>query len=145
MYSTFEVTIAAARNAWKKAVANELVWLSAGVDHRLRDRLQETIDQEYDIEWQPRLGQLGRSAHVDEHADDIALFTDVDAAPIADKIGTDIGRQNGNDGYIGLRSKLTCKPDRRVGGGANARKHKCLAAGRPRQRAAIAHDANAAG
>src|ERR1700692_3678881 len=101
----------------KQAVANELVWLSAGVDHRLRGRLQETIDQEYDIEWQPRLGQLGRSAHVDEHADDIALFTDVDAAPIADKIGADIGWQHRNNRHIGLGSKLTGETNRRVGAG----------------------------
>jgi len=129
----------------KQAVANELVWLAAGVDHRLRGRLQETIDQEYDIERQARLGKPGRAAHVDEHADDIVLFTDVDAFPVANKIGADVGGQQGNDGYIGLRSKLTCKPDRRVGAGANARKHECLAAGRRRQRAAIAHDTNTAG
>ena len=129
----------------KQAIANELVWLAAGVDHRLRCCLQETIDQEYDIEWQARLGQPGRAAHVDEHADDIALFTDVDALPIADKIGSDIGRQQRNHGYIRMRSELTCKPDRWVGAGANAGKHECLAAGRRRQRAAIAHDTNTAG
>src|SRR5216684_4267121 len=98
----------------KQAVANELVWLAAGVDHRLRGRLQETIDQEYDIERQARLGQPGRAAHVDEHADDIALFTDIDALPIADEIRTDIGRQQRNHGYICLRSELAGKPDRRV-------------------------------
>ena len=70
----------------RQAIANELGWLAAGVDHRLRCCLQETIDQEYDIEWQARLGQPGRATHVDEHADDIALFTDVDALPIADQL-----------------------------------------------------------
>src|SRR6266496_1394828 len=99
----------------KQAIANELVWLAAGVDHRLRCCLQETIDQEYDIERQARLSQPGRSAHVDEHADDIALFTDIDALPIADEIRTDIGRQQRNHRYIRMRSELTCKPDRRVG------------------------------
>src|SRR5437667_1937502 len=129
----------------KQAIANELVWLAAGVDHRLRGRLQEAIDQEYGIEWQARLGQPGRSAHVDEHADDIALFTDIDALPVADEIRTDIGGQHRNDRYIGLRSELTGEPDRRVAGSADARKHERLAAGRPRQRAAIAHDTNTAG
>ncbi len=129
----------------KQAIANELVWLAAGVDHRLRCCLQETIDQEYDIEWQPSFSQPGRAAHVDEHADDIAFFTDIDALPIADKIGSDVGRQQRNHGYIRMRSELTRKPDRRVGAGANARKHECLAARRWRQRAAIAHDTNAAG
>ena len=129
----------------KQAIANELVWLAAGVQHRLRGRLQETIDQEYGIERQARLGQPGRSAHVDEHADDIALFTDIDALPVADEIRTDIGGQHRNDRYIGLRSELTGEPDRRVAGSADARKHERLAAGRPRQRAAIAHDTNTAG
>src|SRR5229473_732629 len=97
----------------KQAIANELVWLAAGVDHRLRCCLQETIDQEYDIEWQPSFSQSGRAAHVDEHADDIALFTDINALPIADKIGADIGWQHRNNGYIGLWSKLTGETDRR--------------------------------
>ena len=96
----------------KQAVADELVRLPAGVDHRLRCGLQETIDQEHDIERQTRLGHPGRPAHVDEHADDIALFTDVDAAPVADKVGADIGRQHGNDGDIVLRPKLAREPDR---------------------------------
>src|SRR6476620_1117108 len=129
----------------QQSVADELVRLPAGVDHRLRGSFQEAVDQEDRIEWQPRFGELGRAAHVDEHANDITLLADVDAVSIADKIGPDIGRQQRDHGYIGLRSKLARKPDSRVGPGANARKHKCLAAGRPRQRAAIANDTNATG
>ena len=122
-----------------------MIRLSAGLDHRLRRGLEETIDQENDVERQPGFGHLGRSAHVDEHADDIALLTNVDAVPVADKIGPDIGRQHRNDGDIALRPKLACKPDRRVATGADAREHEGLASRRSRQRAAIADYANPAG
>ena len=131
-------------NASRPSPTNWFGWPPASIN-RLRRRLEEAIDQEYDVERQARLGELGRSAHIDEHADDIAFFTDVDAVPIADKIGVDVGRQHGNNGYIRLRSKLTGQPDGRVGAGANARKHKCFTAGRPRQRAAIANDTHTAG
>src|SRR5258706_4939060 len=129
----------------KQTIADELVWLPPAVHYRLRGRLQEAIDQEYGIEWQARLCEPGRSAHVDEHADDIALLADMNALAIADEIGTDIGWQHRNHRYIGLRSELTGEADRRVAGSANARKHERLAAGRPRQRAAVADDANTAG
>src|SRR5258708_23266813 len=75
----------------KQAIANELVWLPAAVDHCLRGCLQEAIDQEDGIERQARLGEPGRSAHVDEHADDIALLTDIAALAIADEIRAAIG------------------------------------------------------
>ena len=39
------------------AIADVLVGLATGVDHGLRGRAQETIDQEYDVEWQTGLGQ----------------------------------------------------------------------------------------
>ena len=76
------------------AVADELIGLSAGIEHRLRGRAEETIDQENDVERQPRFGELGRAAHVDEHADDVAFLADMDAAPVADEIGADIRRQH---------------------------------------------------
>src|SRR6202035_4038443 len=53
----------------QQAVADELVRLPAGVDHRLRRGLQETVDQEYDIERQPRLSHLGRSSHYVQNDD----------------------------------------------------------------------------
>src|SRR6478735_4774785 len=91
----------------KQTVADELVGLAAAVDHCLRGRLQEAVDQEYRVERQARLGQPGRSAHVDEHADDITLLTDIDALAIADEIRADIGGEHWNDRYIGLWAKLT--------------------------------------
>src|SRR5260370_11856273 len=159
MCSTFEATIGRGPNRLpargcrigmkpeqgKQTIADELVWLPPAVHYRLRGRLQEAIDQEYGIEWQARLCEPGRSAHVDEHADDIALLADMNALAIADEIGTDIGWQHRNHRYIGLRSELTGDPDRRVAGSANAPTHQPLATGRPRQSAAVANDANTAG
>lgn len=55
------------------SVADELVWLSAAFDHGLRDSRQEAVDDENGIERQKLLGELGRSAHVHEHADDVTL------------------------------------------------------------------------
>src|SRR5258707_13851814 len=105
----------------KQTIADELVWLPPAVHYRLRGRLQEAIDQEYGIERQPRLCEPGRSAHVDEHADDIALLADMDALAIADDIGTDIGRQHRNHRNIGLPPELTTTPHHRVAVSAKPR------------------------
>src|SRR5260370_37845669 len=128
----------------KQAIAHELVWLPAAVDHCPRGCLQEAIDQEAGIERQARLGQPGRSAHVDEHANDIALLTDIDALAVADEIRADFGGEHWNDRYIGLWAKLTREPDRRGAGSAKARKHERFAAGRPPRRGAVAEHTNAA-
>src|SRR5260370_386658 len=101
----------------EQAIAHELVWLPAAVDHCLRGCLQEAIDQEDGIERQARLGEPGRSAHIDEHADDIALLTDIDALAIADEIRADIGGEHWKDRYIRLwrtQQRQTASPDRRA-------------------------------
>ena len=127
------------------AVANELIGLATGVDDGLRGRAEEAINQEYDVERQSRFGQLGRAAHVDEHADDVALLADVDAAAIADKIGADMRGKHGDDSNIGVGPQLAGQPDCRIGTSADAGEHKRLAPGRPRQRATIADNADTAG
>jgi len=114
-------------------------FVAAGVDHRLRSP-PETIDQEYDIEWQARSGQPGRSRACRRHADDIALFTDIDALPITDKIGSDIAAA-AESRLHPMRSELTRKP---VAGlpAAPTRASRMPRAGRGRQRAAIADATN---
>src|SRR5260370_40041188 len=97
----------------KQPIAHELVWLPAAVDHRLRGCLQEAIDQEDGIERQARLGEPGRSAHVDEHADDIALLTDIDALAIADEIRADIRGEHRKERPIGLWAKAAKRTARR--------------------------------
>ena len=61
------------------------------------------------------------------------------------KSGADVRRQHRNDRHVGLRPQLTGETDRGIGAGADARQHEGLASGRPRQGAAVADDANAAG
>src|SRR6202007_3060175 len=56
------------------AVAEKLFGLTAESDHGLRYRAQETVDDENRIERQPVFGKPGRTAHIDEHADQIALL-----------------------------------------------------------------------
>src|ERR1700722_2773388 len=56
-------------------IAEKLVGLTAAFDHRLRHRAEETVDDEYRIERQPVLREPGRAAHIDEHADEIALLS----------------------------------------------------------------------
>src|SRR5882762_8884662 len=85
MYSTLEPTMAAARIACRQAVADELVRLSAGIDHSLRCGFEETVDQENGVERQACLGKLGRAAHVDEHADDVMLLADIDTLAVTDE------------------------------------------------------------
>ena len=46
-------------NKREHTVADELVRLTARVDHRLRGRLDEPVDQKDDVERQPRLGERG--------------------------------------------------------------------------------------
>ena len=127
------------------AVADELVGLAAGVGHRARHRVDKAVDQEHDVEGQARLRQAGRAAHVDEHADDVALLADIDALAVAHEIGADVGRQHRDDRDVGLRPQLAGEPDRGIAAGADARQHESLASGRPRQRAPVADDAYAAG
>src|SRR3954452_20524209 len=122
-----------------------MIGLAPGIDHRLRRCLQETIYQEYDIERQPGFSELGRSPHVNKHADNIMLFTDVDATSIADKIGTHIGGEYRDDGDISLWPKLACKADRRIGSCADTREHIGFSSGRPWQCTAITYDPNSTG
>ena len=70
----------------KHAVADKLVRLAACIDHRLRGGIEKSVDQEHDVERQPRLGELGRAAHVHEHADDVTLLADIDAAAVAHEV-----------------------------------------------------------
>src|SRR5258705_2743020 len=119
----------------KQAIAHELVWLPAAVDHCLRGCLQEAIDQEDGIERQARLGEPGRSAHVDEHADDIALLTDIDALAIADEIRADIGGVHWNDRYNGFWVELIGGTERPGVGNAQDRKRQHFAAPRAPQHA----------
>src|SRR6185503_7179519 len=111
----------------------------------LRDGGEETVDQEHDVEGQPRFGELGRTAHVDEHADDVVLLADVHAAALAQQIRVHRRREDRNHADVRVRPQLASKTDRRVGGDADAIEHKRFAAGRWWQGADIAEDANAAG
>src|SRR5208282_1733638 len=57
----------------QKSVAQDLVRLSAGGKNRAAHGVKELVDDEYGVEGQASLGQPARSAHVDEHDDDVAL------------------------------------------------------------------------
>src|SRR5664280_3684247 len=43
----------------QQPVADELIGLTAGVDHGLRGRAEKPVNQENHVEWQPRLGEFG--------------------------------------------------------------------------------------
>jgi hypothetical protein len=90
---------AAARSACRHAVAGfaaspksasmpspeELIRLAAGLDHGLRHRADESIDDEHRVERHSPFRQLRRPAHVDEHADDVAFLAPV-RPPVADRV-----------------------------------------------------------
>jgi metal-dependent amidase/aminoacylase/carboxypeptidase family protein len=88
-----------------------LIGLPASLGDRLAGRIDKSVDQKDDIERQPLLGQFGRAAHIDKHAHHIALFADIDATAVAHEVGADVGRQDRNDGHVGLRPQLARQPD----------------------------------
>ena len=87
--STLAAISAAARNAWRQASRRLTVspnsasmpsptnWFGGRrLRYGLRHRADEAIDDEDRIERQSLFGKLRRAAHVDEHADEIALLAD---------------------------------------------------------------------
>ena len=88
----------------KQPIADELIGLAAGIDHCLRGCAEKPVNQEDHVERQPRLGELGGTPHIHEHADDITLSADVDALPIAHKIRANIRRQQWDNRDIGVWS-----------------------------------------
>src|SRR5262249_38083777 len=116
-----------------------------GIERRLRNGSKEPVDQEYDVEWQPRFGEFGRTAHINEHADDVMLLADVHATTLAQQFCIHRRRQDRDDADVRVRPKLARKTDRRIGGDTDAIEHMGLASRWWWQGADITKHPNAAG
>ncbi|MEY9711467.1 hypothetical protein ABIF03_003609 [Bradyrhizobium elkanii] len=121
-------------------------WLGrpAGLQHRLRHRAEEAVDDEHGVERQPLLGKLRRAAHVDEHADQIALLADPCRIGGV-RVGRCRARQEQlEEIQVGGGPQLAGQPDRRIVI-ADPVQHEGFARRGLGQSGVIADDADAAG
>ena len=156
--STLTATRAAARIAWRLAVAGsvatpksarrpspeELVRRPAGLDHGLRHGREKAIDDEHDVVRHPLLGEPRRAAHVDEHAHDVALLATACARPRVRMRHVRIRGQERHQDEIGPGPQLAGEAHRGIGVESRSLEHGRFGRRRRRQRLAVADDADPA-
>jgi hypothetical protein len=105
------------------SIADKLVRLAAAFHHGLRYGGQEAVDDENGIERQKLFGQFCRSAHIHEHADNVALASSMGWLDRRGRRRGCVGGEYLEEGDIGSGPQLAGEADRGVVARADALQH----------------------